>query len=439
MLSRWWLPLAAALAAAAAISAVILERGVSVPLTAALVVLVMAIAFAVAVGGPVLLMARATKRVLDAPTNRFGLCSGISTGAEPALTDWLHATLQDIAGLPSHEPLTFGQLEQEGIELAMVSTDLGSARPVQLPPAGGYSYVPADMEGLFPAEVCRYLQHLPAEPDEQGLVPLPWKELPVIVALRMSLSVPLLLASVPLYAHDPGANDPSQGRLSWFTDGGVTSNFPIHLFDVWLPSRPTFGLDLRPSVSGSDKRFALPGPDDPPLSRWQKVGGIVPLLRQIADAAQNWRDTAQAELPGFRDRVCQVRLQPGEGGLHLNMPPEVIHGLIEAGRDAGRALVAAFDERGLRRHQARRYLTLMHVLQVRLHELDSAFRGVRARLDGALPNDDAYTPPFIRRAERATAGLLALAACWRWPPHAVDFEAGPRPEPPVSMRIGPGP
>jgi hypothetical protein len=439
MVSRWWLPLGAAIAAAAAILTVILEKGVSVPLTGALVVLVLAGAVGVGVAGPVLLLARATKRLLEAPTNRFGLCSGISTGSKPALTDWLHATLQDIAGLPSHEPLTFAQLEEECIELAMVSTDLGSASPVRLPGTTGYSYVPADMEALFPEEVCRYLQRLAGEPDEHGLVPLPGKELPVIVALRMSLSVPLLLACVPLYAHDPGPNPPSRGRRSWFTDGGVTSNFPIHLFDVWLPLRPTFGLDLFPSSSRGGKRVDLPRPDDPPLSRWEEVGGIVPLFQQIVDAAQNWRDTAQAELPGFRDRVCQVRLQPGEGGMHLNMPPAVIHELIEAGRAAGRKLVCAFDERGLRGHQARRYLTLMRVLQVRLHELDGAFRGVRGRLDGALPDNPAYQLPFIRRAEHATAELLEVAAWWRQPPDAVDFEAGPTPEPPVSMRVGPGP
>lgn len=439
LLSRWWLPLGTAIAATAGISTVILEEGVSVPLTIVLVALVLALAIVIGVAGPVLLLTRATKRVLEARNNQFGLCSGISRGSEPALTDWLHATLQDIAGLPSHEPLTFAQLEEKCIELAMVATDLGSASPVRLPVTTGYSYVPADMEALFPEDVCRYLKRLAGKPDEQGLLPLPGKKLPVIVALRMSLSVPLLLACVPLYAHDRGPNPPSRARRSWITDGGVTSNFPIHFFDAWLPLRPTFGLDLRPSSSRSGKRVELPGPDDPPRSRWEQVGGIVPVLQQIVDAAQNWRDTAQAELPGFRDRVCQVRLEPGEGGLHLNMSPEVIHELIKAGRLAGRKLVCAFDERGLRGHQARRYLTLMRELQVRLHELDGAFRGVRGRLDGALPDDAAYQLPFIRRAEHATAGLLEVAAWWRQPPDAVDFEAGPTPEPPVSMRVGPGP
>jgi hypothetical protein len=27
-------------------------------------------------------------------------------------------------------------------------------------------------------------------------------------------------------------------------DGGICSNFPIHLFDTWLPERPTFGFKL---------------------------------------------------------------------------------------------------------------------------------------------------------------------------------------------------
>ena len=27
-------------------------------------------------------------------------------------------------------------------------------------------------------------------------------------------------------------------KVNWFSDGGISSNFPIHLFDSWLPPYP---------------------------------------------------------------------------------------------------------------------------------------------------------------------------------------------------------
>ena len=42
-------------------------------------------------------------------------------------------------------------------------------------------------------------------------------------------------------------------------------------------------------------------------------------LVAIKDAMQNWRDNAQASLPGFRDRIVSLKLAQGEGGLNLAM------------------------------------------------------------------------------------------------------------------------
>ena len=30
----------------------------------------------------------------------------------------------------------------------------------------------------------------------------------------------------------------------WFSDGGISSNFPVHFFDSPVPTRPTFAIDL---------------------------------------------------------------------------------------------------------------------------------------------------------------------------------------------------
>ncbi|MEN3033093.1 hypothetical protein PWG68_20400, partial [Chromobacterium amazonense] len=90
-----------------------------------------------------------------------------------------------------------------------------------------------------------------------------------------SLSFPLLISAVPLHepsrrerrceptapAADPEHNvaDSMEGltsagqacgpvitafRICWFSDGGISSNFPIHLFDAALPRWPTFAINL---------------------------------------------------------------------------------------------------------------------------------------------------------------------------------------------------
>src|SRR5262249_33796920 len=38
-------------------------------------------------------------------------------------------------------------------------------------------------------------------------------------------------------------------QRNWFSDGGSCSYFPIHFFDAWLATRPTFGFDLTSQLS----------------------------------------------------------------------------------------------------------------------------------------------------------------------------------------------
>ncbi|MHA3024345.1 hypothetical protein ACXPWS_29245 [Mycobacterium sp. BMJ-28] len=58
----------------------------------------------------------------------FGLCTGMpgtGAGGAPALTPWLHAKFQAIAGLSSDDgPLTFGTLASSGITLQMMTTNI---------------------------------------------------------------------------------------------------------------------------------------------------------------------------------------------------------------------------------------------------------------------------------------------------------------------------
>ncbi len=92
-------------------------------------------------------------------------------------------------------------------------------------------------------------------PEDCDLLRFPFgSAIPIVVAARLSLSFPILVSAVRLYSFTTesyarsaqGVNVELERDLQdhWFSDGGITSNFPIHLFDTWLPLRPTFGITL---------------------------------------------------------------------------------------------------------------------------------------------------------------------------------------------------
>jgi hypothetical protein len=243
------------------------------------------------------------------PGSCFGMCLGKAEGRSttPALTEWLYDQTQRIAfgDADRKTPLTFEDLKGRHVKLRVMTTDLTLARPVRLPsPGPDYWFARADLEALFPAEVLEYITRegvdtQPAKADVPVLHRFPsGYDLPVIVATRMSLSFPGLLSAVPLWTVQE-----DKAVRHWFSDGGISSNFPIHFFDAWVPSRPTFGLTLVPEPRVPD-----------PLGR-ANIRGTFDFMQQIVDTMQNWRDSMQSKLPQFRDRVTEIRLGPGEGGM----------------------------------------------------------------------------------------------------------------------------
>jgi hypothetical protein len=59
----------------------------------------------------------------------------------------------------------------------------------------------------------------------------------------------------------------------------------------------------------------------------------------------NWSDATLARLPGVRDRVVEVSLKPGTGGLNILMTTEQIDDLAELGADAAVLLLKRFAGR----------------------------------------------------------------------------------------------
>ena len=320
-------------------------------------------------------------RALRLPKNRFGLCPGYAEpqpGKPVTLIEWLNNKINSLAGHPPEKPLTFGDLRRAGIALKMISTCLTLGHPSTLPFDGKeFYFLPDEMRLYFPKLVVDWMVAHHAEPSEhhdlvdtQGFVPLPLADdLPVIVATRMSLSFPILFCAVPLYAIDwtrrrrtagepPAANrvagdalnhdEPRRPEVVWFSDGGITSNFPLHLFDSPLPRWPTFGLDLRDErPDHPDSHLWMPQNNQGGIAqewnRWSSKGtAVLSFMFSIVDSACNWTDNLQAMVPGYRDRIAHIYLTKKEGGLNLNMPSDVVQGIAGYGAMAGEILADHF-------------------------------------------------------------------------------------------------
>ena len=297
----------------------------------------------------------------------------------PPLATWLADRIDDLAGrTPGPDghtrALTFGDLwtgpGSSGVEsrsetdlhaldmntglrsinLALMSTDLTAGRPFRLPFAAAttardrWQYCPECLDGILPARVIRQLEEsgtadVPCPRHARVTLrwlPQPW-DLPVVLGVRMSLSMPGLICPVPLCR---------EGKVHWFSDGGITSNFPIHFFDTLLPRWPTFGLNLESleRQTSEDEQVYLPKQDssreeEPVANLGSSVFGFA---GAILNTFLDWRDTMQSGLPGFRGRIANVRQGEGEGGMNLFMPPEVIATLALRGFRAGEALKHRF-------------------------------------------------------------------------------------------------
>ncbi|MCF7750383.1 patatin-like phospholipase family protein [Bacillus subtilis subsp. subtilis] len=364
-----------------------------------------------AYGAGVLASALRVARV--ARRNLLGLCNGATQpdAATPALTDWLHERLQTLAGKPLDQPLTFGDLyhapryagEPQGehaITLRMITTCVSHTEPRTLPfSAAHFWFVREEFQQLFPASVVDWLvaqAGAPERVDGRNYYRLvDGQHLPVLVATRMSLSFPLLISAVPLHEparrerrcepladakpHGDAVNvaDSMEGltsggqscgpvitafRVCWFSDGGISSNFPIHLFDAALPRWPTFGINLvYPRHADAVSVLADDARDDardgaaqieravflPTENRqgWQRsyhsiaqplaAAEMSGFLFSIVSTMQNWRDVLQARAPGYRDRIVHVSLQGDEGGMNLDMPQDVLSRIAAKGSVAG--------------------------------------------------------------------------------------------------------
>ncbi len=331
-----------------------------------------------------------TRRVVG---NNYGLCKGLTTtpASGAALTPWLHELIQKAAGravddapltfgdlwnAPGFPPASFGMSEADGkgirsIDLQMFTTNLTHGRPYIFPhvePTARLFFNPEELKAYLPGSVLAWLtEHAieytsmgrsSSDPPVEDAAVLNLKEIPapehfpILLAARMSLSFPLLFAAVPLWAIDyEDARGKRCFRRCLFSDGGISSNFPMHLFDGLLPHWPTFGIQLEPELPGlPDNLLFLPHSYGQGIAdRWtrfdqkqraaSRMGGF---LTSIAGAMQNWNDNTLSRMPGVRDRVVRLRLNKDEGGMNLDMPPPLIKTIAERGQKAAELILARF-------------------------------------------------------------------------------------------------
>jgi hypothetical protein len=183
-------------------------------------------------------------------------------------------------------------------------------------------------------------------------------------------------------------------------------------------------------------------PVEPLAPRLREVDSLRTFVANIIDTMQNWRDSLQSELPGFRDRICQIRMRRGEGGLALNMPPALVEHLADLGAQAGERILEVFGEDRWEAHRWIRYVTMASQLQGNLQKADGPFAEFAPALAAGLPGVDfaVYRKgrgvEWCRSAGAATSDLLALAGTWG-PGRLVDFCGSDLPAPIPVMRVVP--
>jgi NTE family protein len=214
---------------------------------------------------------------------------GITRGR--ALSRWIEELLRD-APRPAQ---SFGEL---GGRLKVVGTDLVHSRMV-----------------IFPDDVPKYL-------DEHG-EPYQADRFPIATAVRISAGYPGFFPPIPL-------RDAATGKDGALVDGGITSGFPVFLFDKPEPQHPTWAFRL----------FGGSPPETPPS---HPIGGLLwpaAMLGAVIDTAINALD--DYELTTFGNRVVAIPTG-GVSTLNFSLSEKEREFLYDSGYQAAKSFFATAD------------------------------------------------------------------------------------------------
>jgi hypothetical protein len=186
----------------------------------------------------------------------------------------------------------------------------------------------------------------------------------------------------------------------------------------------------------------------------QKGGSVLGFLGAVIDTMQNWNDSLQAQVPGFRDRIVHVFLSAEEGGLNLDMPQDMLKKLAGRGACAGQALIKRFtapspvhppQTTNWDNHRWIRLRTTDAMLQQFLADFAKVYSAVPSSWENSYdalvsrqPGDAPYgyplTPGQRTFAVQQMQEIVKLGAAWG-AAAPNDFESGsPRPSPELQVR-----
>lgn len=219
---------------------------------------------------------------------------GITRGK--ALTEWIESVLENAPSRPQgRAPRTFSDLERG---LQVVGTDIVHSRMV-----------------VFPDDVGDYLDH-----DGKPYVP---EEFPIATAVRISAGYPGFFPPLTLrYA--------KTGKDGALVDGGVTSGFPVFLFDRPEPDHPTWAFRLYEGLP----------PEKPAYHPLSGVLWPVSLIGDVLDTAINSLD--DFELKDFGNRV--IAIPTGNlSALDFSLSEKDKQFLFDSGYEAAKRFFASPD------------------------------------------------------------------------------------------------
>jgi predicted acylesterase/phospholipase RssA len=473
----WYLVLGVALAISIVLFVV---AGVWAGLFGVALTALLAVAIAVKVALDIVGLAREVVAAID--ENNYGICDGHTAAPDaPAapkpLTEWLYDLFNDVAGLDRDDPLTFGRLWGDAatnryrqalergehnppadavvasreIDLVVMATNVSMARPYKLPfDVRMYMWCESCLGNYFNDDVLDHMKTCPTGGKVDEALTCPehktalWRvpaapDLPVIVAVRISLSFPVLFSAVPLHTVDRNRrHDRQRAEICWFADGGISSNFPMHFFDAMWPSRPTFGISLGPEHPDFERMVYRPTrPGDGIHLRIADLGNTVDFLRGILNTMQNWADAMQQTVPGYRDRIVEIRTKDSEGGMNITMTAEQITRLAERGIEAA----AEFGTFDFDTHQWIRYRTSTSEISKVFTDMRNVWSDERVPVQRFHEDDfehTAYAPQsalWLRQDEEATEALMTTVDTWRDLDRPAERSSPPRPSP--EFRITP--
>ena len=134
----------------------------------------------------------------------------------------------------------------------------------------------------------------------------------------------------------------------------------------------------------------------------------------LVTTMQTWQDQMQLVMPGFRDRIVHVSHRAEEGGLNLNMDPNIIAVLADSGIQAANELIRAFAEGGgianpnaWDNHRRIRVRSLLSLIQQGLEAIANGLgQPSHPGWDEMVVNPDPPSYPF--KPTQIAAGALTL-------------------------------